>query len=139
MEKHKIQPFPIEYRQIFDEKLAQFFLLQKLQISDMEQIELKIRHSKHSLKRAAQRSIDSKTIMQALTYGTPYYRQGMTFYTVLDKDLPKDINHRVREKLHNLVVVLGDKGEQIVTCYYNNAPVRYIRRKQKELVKYKRV
>ena len=109
MKKQIIQPFPIEYKIGFEEtKSATMaaYLLQTAQISEKETVELKIRHSKHSQKRAAQRSINHKTLMQVITFGEPYYRQGMTFYTVLDKDIPEDLDHRTTEKLRNLIVLL---------------------------------
>lgn len=141
MKKRSIKPFPVKYGIIYSQENPRrltAYLSQKVDISQKESVELIIRHSKHSQKRAAQRSINHKTLMQVLTFGTPYYRQGMSFYTVLEKDIPEDIDHRTKEKLHNLVVVLGSSGEQIVTCYYNSEPVKYLKRKGKELKKYRR-
>lgn len=141
MKKHSIKPLAVTYEIILSQESSwhlTVYLSQKVEISTKESVDLIIKHSKHSQKRAAQRSISYKTLMQVLTFGTPYYRQGMSFYTVLEKDIPRDIDHRIIEKLHNLVVVLGSNGTQIVTCYYNDAPVKYLKRKGKELKKYKR-
>ena len=100
-----------------------------------QNFEYHIDHSRHSRSRAGQRAMDYKTLLLILDYGTPFFRQGMVFYTVLIKDLPKEISPALKQKMKNLVVVVGSKGKQIVTCYHNNNSVKYLRKKRKELYK----
>lgn len=141
MKKHFAKSLPVKYEVIVynkEEDQPIPYLLHRLQISQKQSVDLIIRHSKHSRKRAAQRSLSTKTLTQVLTFGTPYYRQGMTFYTVHEKDMPRHINHKEKEKLHNLVVVLGWNTLQMVTCYYATNSVKHLKRKGKELMKYKR-
>ncbi len=97
-----------------------------------------IHHSRHSMVRACQRAIDQITLNLLFEFGTPFYRQGMVFYTVLEKDCPDSISHKAKSKLKNLIVLLGSNGKQIVTCYRTKNAVKFLRKKSKELIKRRR-
>lgn len=100
-----------------------------------KRFEYNIKHSRHSKSRASQRAIGYETLLLIMDFGTPFFRQGMVFYTVLKKDLPRGLSPTIKQKIKNLVVVIGSRGRQIVTCYHNNNSVKYLRKKRKELQK----
>jgi len=102
--------------------------------SGKENFEHDFQHTYHSRLRASQRGIDYHTLMHILDYGTPFYRQGLVFYTVFEKDIPKRFSRSLRRKILNLVVLL--EGTCIITCYRAKNAVKYLKRKQKELVKW---
>lgn len=104
-----------------------------LPVDDKGEVKFKFKFSRHGLKRAAQRSLNYKTLLSVLLLGTVFFRQGMTFYTVMEKDIPEYYDHKKAEKLKNIVVVLGDNDDQIVTCYYADNAVRHLKRKSKIL------
>lgn len=91
------------------------------------------KHSKHSRERACQRAIAPNMIDLVLIYGTTIYRQGMAFLTVFGKDIPKGLRPSLKQKLKNIVVLLGTDGKKIVTCYRCKNAVKYLRKKQKQL------
>lgn len=102
---------------------------------DNKEYEFITKHSKHSRKRASQRSFDYNTLLNVIILGTPFFKQGMTFYTVMENDIPEGFNHKVAEKMRNLIVVTGRNDHQIITCYYSKNAVKHLRRKGKELKK----
>ena len=93
-----------------------------------------IRHSRHSQRRSAQRAIDKATILAVLDFGTLYFRQGMSFYAINEKDLPDHVDKIIRKKVKNLVVVMSPNETQIVTCYWSKNPHKYLKRKGKILL-----
>ncbi len=103
-----------------------------------QHIQYHIDHSQHSLLRAGQRAIPPEVLLLMLDFGTAFFRQGMVFYAVLNKHIPSGIKPALTKKLKNLVVVMGSHGKQIVTCYYSRNPVKYLRKKKKELSKHYR-
>jgi len=97
-----------------------------------------VNHTDHSKWRACQRAIDTQILNLTLEFGTPFYRQGMVFYTVLKNNIPKNMDHSVRSKLKNIVVLLSSNGYQIVTCFRAKNAVKFLRRKPKELKRRRR-
>lgn len=133
MKQSSIKPFPIDYKILVDSgKYPMTYLQQNLHLPESKAVKLTIRHSKHSRRRAAQRSIDYKLLWDVLTYGTPYPRQGLTFYTVLDKDIPDDILHWERSKMKNLIVVMNSINREVITCYYSKNASKHLKLKGKE-------
>lgn len=91
-------------------------------------------HSVHSQKRAAQRNIKEEAIVTVIDYGRMFQKQGMRFFVAIDRDLPDWIDPDLRKHVHDLVVVLSGKENEIVTCYRNPRAFRYIRKKGKRLL-----
>lgn len=136
MKKKKLNFKAIDKKLLIQEDRAgalHIFLKAKYNLQSKKDFDLLVKHSRHSLKRASQRSFDYDTLLSVLILGTPFYRQGMTFFTVMEDDLLEELDHRLVEKVRNLVVVIGDTNRQIVTCYYAKNAVRHLRRKGKEL------
>jgi|GEM_PF-1838900 len=135
MKNQKLNFDAIDRKLVFKEDSnggLHIFLSAQYNLPTRKDFKLLVKHSRHSLKRASQRSFDYDTLLSVLILGTPFYRQGMTFYTVMERDLPEDLDHTLVEKIKNLVVVLGDTNKQIVTCYYAGNAVRHLKRKGKE-------
>ena len=87
------------------------------------------KHTIHSFARASQRGIDNDLIQMALCYGQEFFRQGMIFIAVQSHHLPDSIDERMRRRLKNLVVVLGNNARDIVTCFWATNSLKYIKRK----------
>ena len=65
--------------------------------------------------------------------GTPFYKQALVFYTVANNYLPKGLHYSVVEKMQNLIVILTRDLNVMVTCYYTNNAMKYLKKKQKYL------
>ena len=93
-----------------------------------------IAHTSHSRTRASQRGINDKLIPYVLEFGEFFRKQGLRFYAVAMKHLPKHMDHHLREKLNNLVVVMSGDSNDIITCYKANNAVKHVQRKASYLV-----
>ncbi len=119
-----------------DENDQQHIYLQSvLNLQGVKEVKLSAKHSKHSRKRASQRSFNYNVLLYVLFLGTPFYRQGLTFYTVMENDFPDNLDHKIAEKIKNLIVVMGNDDHQIITCYYADNAVKHLKRKGKEYKK----
>lgn len=98
-----------------------------------EQTALKMDFSSHSKKRSQQRGFASDLIFTAMDYSVAVFKQGLIFYAVIEKLLPKSMNHELREKLNNLVVVVSQDSNEIITCYKRHRAIHYINKKPKRL------
>lgn len=92
-----------------------------------------LEHTDHSIARSAQRGISDREIILAMDYGTRFFKQGMVFYAVRKKDLPKDMKHGLREKLNNTVVVMSGDSNQIITCYRSANAMKHLKNKSKKI------
>ena len=89
--------------------------------------------SNHSRIRSQQRGITSDLINLAMDYSLAFFKQGLIFFAVLEKMMPEDMDHNLREKLNNLVVVVSPESNEIVTCYKSHNGVHRLKRKTKRL------
>ena|SRR5450759_4974502 len=89
--------------------------------------------SKHSIQRSQQRGINQGLICLAMDYSEPIFKQGLIFYAVIEKLMPENMDHNLREKLNNLVVVVSPLSNEVVTCYWANKGIHHIKRKSKRL------
>lgn len=87
----------------------------------------------HSKVRSQQRGISKDLLFLALDYSMAIFKQGLIFFAVIDKLIPDNIDHHVREKLNKLVVVVSLESNEIVTCYRTNNGIHHINRKSKRL------
>lgn len=92
-----------------------------------------IQHSLHSQRRASQRAIDSKTLLTVLEYGTPFYLQGLVFYTIQKNNLLNIPLLSMQQKVKDLVVVMSGNGKKIITCYKSKNAMKLIKKKRKRL------
>lgn len=91
-----------------------------------------LEHTHHSQMRSNQRGIDNLAITLVIEYGKIFYKQGLEFYVVGDKSLPRGIDTNLKKRLQNTVVVLTTDAH-ILTCYRGNNVMKHIHRKQKYL------
>ncbi|HRW86771.1 MAG TPA: DUF350 domain-containing protein [Bacteroidales bacterium] len=89
--------------------------------------------SDHSRRRAQQRGITENLICLAMEYSLPIFKQGLVFYAVIEKLLPDNLDHRIREKLNNMVIVAAQDSDEVITCYKRNHAIHYINKKPKRL------
>jgi len=96
--------------------------------------ELNFKHTNHSIIRSSQRGIDFAKISIALTYGQSYFKQGLNYFVLGEKDIPDFLS---KEKSHykNIVVVVAGDSNQVITCYKSKNPIKFIKHKSKELYK----
>ena len=100
-----------------------------------KELKYSIKHSKHSLKRASQRSIRNESILNVLDFGISFHRQGLVFYTIKETALSLKLDHKMKEKIKNLIVVMNGNETQIITCYRAKNAIKHLRQKRKELLK----
>jgi len=92
-----------------------------------------LRSTRHMQKRLQQRGIGEEHICLAMDYGEAFFRQGLIFYVVGEKLLLMLPDHRLREKIKNLVVVVSPETNDVLTCYRSKKGMRHVRKKQKRL------
>lgn len=100
-----------------------------------EELKYSIKHTRHSLHRSAQRSINNESILAVLDFGKSFHRQGLVFYAIKKNNLPTELKHINTKKTKNLVVVMDGDETQIITCYRSKNALKSLRRKCKELSK----
>jgi hypothetical protein len=89
--------------------------------------------SRHSSARSQQRGIGKDLLLLAMDYSEAIFKQGLIFFAVIERMLPENMDHHLREKLNNLVVVVSPESNEIVTCYRSVNGVHHIKRKSKRL------
>ena len=93
---------------------------------------LEFRHTKHSSKRAAQRGINLKKVSHALEYGESFFKQGLIYYILGEKNLPDHLT-KDKKELQNLVVIVAGDSNQVITCYRSKKPFKHVKLKSKRL------
>ncbi len=121
--------------QIYSHKDPSNALYQNLQlrvrISQRQQFRLKVKHTRHSRRRASQRSIPDNILLMVLMLGTALHVQNSIYLTVTEKDLPRDLDHSLAEKMRNLVVILSSDSQTLITCYYAKNGAKHLKRRNK--------
>ena len=90
-----------------------------------------VNSSKHFQERLQKRSINMESISHAILYGDYYFKQGLVFYILGKNHLPKNISPQQQKKCRNLIVVMDESSNMLITTYRNNNPLNYIRKKSK--------
>jgi hypothetical protein len=89
--------------------------------------------SNHSRLRSQQRGISLNLVNLAMDYSMVFFKQGLIFFAVIEKLFPERMDHHLREKLNNLVVVVSPESNEIITCYRSNNGIHHLKRKSKRL------
>lgn len=89
--------------------------------------------SNHSRQRFQQRGITKVLVCLAMDYSEAIFKQGLIFYAVIEKLLPETMDHHLREKLNNLVVIVSTESNEVLTCYRATKGMHQIKRKSKRL------
>jgi len=95
---------------------------------------LKFKHSQHSLIRSSQRGISKSKIEIALMFGQIYFKQGLNYYVLGEKDIP-DSHLKEKSHLKNIVVVVSGESNTVITCYKSKNPFKLMKHKSNELFK----
>jgi hypothetical protein len=90
--------------------------------------------SNHSKQRSQQRGITQALVCLAMDYSHAIFKQGLIFYAVIEKLMPENMDHHLREKLKNLVVVFSPQSNEVVTFYKASKGIHRIKRKSKRLL-----
>ena len=90
--------------------------------------------TQHAETRMAQRNFNETALSYALEYGIPELKQGLQFYYITQKCLPKGIHPKMKSKLNNMVVVT--RHGDILTLYKAKNASKYLRKKSAILIKY---
>jgi hypothetical protein len=85
----------------------------------------------HAKLRIKQRKINDLHLQHLIEYADCYFKQGKIFYVLGSKNLPSFIER----KYHNTIMIVDGKSGQIKTCYRNDNPHKYIKKKSKRLSK----
>lgn len=104
-----------------------------LQSDPNKAYEWNTRFSNHSVQRSQQRGITQTQACLAMDYSEAIFKQGLIFYAVIEKLMPENMDHHLREKLNNLVVVVSPESNEVVTCYRSINGIHNIKRKNKRL------
>jgi|TARA_B110000879_G_scaffold148679_1_gene192719 hypothetical protein len=95
--------------------------------------EFKLTLSKHSSERINERNISNEALSIALIYGEVFFKQGLIFYVLGNKNLPALLDKKLQRKCQNLVVVVAGDSDEIITTYKSKNPYKHIKKKTKRL------
>jgi len=91
-----------------------------------------LKHTLHSLRRSKQRGISNLIIALVVECGKCFYKQGLQFYVMGEKNLPNWVSDSSQKNAKNTVVVLSE-GDEIITCYRGTNVIKHLNTKQKYL------
>jgi hypothetical protein len=86
--------------------------------------------TKHCMTRASQRAITNDKLKLVLTFGEPYYKQGLIYYVLGESSIPKEYKKDC-SKLINTVAIVDGSSDTIITCYRSKNAHKHIKNKQK--------
>ena len=117
------------------EKNQMSITLKVVDKKSQKEAELLFEHSNHSFQRASQRGLSTNKISMALEYGECFFKQGLIYYVLGERNLPEHLSKCERQQFKNIVVVVAGDTNLVVTCYRSNNPFKNIRLKSKSLYK----
>lgn len=97
-------------------------------------IEFTFEHTEHSYLRARQRGFNHQKIIAVLQYGENVYKQGLIYFILGENNIPNSLSKQ-KEQLKNTIVIVSGNSNQVITCYRNANPFKYIRTKSEKLCK----
>jgi len=83
-----------------------------------------------------QRAISREMLSIALLYGKCFFKQGLSYYYTMAKDLPESLRPSLRGKMDNMVLVVDDNESCVLTAYRSRKGLLHIKKKRKSLYKY---
>jgi|TARA_B110000967_G_C18900073_1_gene574107 hypothetical protein len=98
--------------------------------------EFQLTMSRHSIERVNERDISNEALSIALIYGTAFFKQGLIFYVLGEKNMPYLNDEKLLRKCKNIVVVVAGDSDEIITTYRSKNPFKHIKKKTKRLTKY---
>ena len=100
------------------------------------QIDIEYNLTGHCRTRCQQRGITKLMILTAITYGVQIYRQGFTFYYVTARSLPPIVQNSLKKRISDLVVMVYEKEQKVITSYWSHKGLTSIKKKPKHLTYY---
>ncbi|MCB0748406.1 MAG: DUF4258 domain-containing protein [Ignavibacteriae bacterium] len=89
--------------------------------------------TEHLEKRICQRNFNDEFIQIAVDYGKAYFKQGLIFYVLGDKNVPSYLPIQEQKRFQNIVVVVASDHSHILTVYRSKNPFKHIKKKSKRL------
>jgi len=89
--------------------------------------------STHFLERRTQRSIHWNTVQFALLNGSTFHKQGLTFHVIGERTEYQDLNPYHQSNCKNIVVVLDENENLLLTVYRSRNPFKHVKKKSKKL------
>lgn len=87
--------------------------------------------TKHLEKRISQRNFNDVFIQTVVDYGKAYFKQGLIFYVLGDKNAPSHLPVQEQKRFQNIVVVVDGNQSHILTAYRSKNPFKHIKKKSK--------
>lgn len=91
--------------------------------------------TKHLEKRICQRNFNDEFIQTVVDYGIAYFKQGLIFYVLGDKNVLSHLPIQQQKRFQNIVVVVASNDSHILTAYRSKNPFKHIKKKSKILSK----
>jgi hypothetical protein len=110
-------------------------VLNVFDISSQKECSIIFMHSKHSLQRASQRGLSKDKIAFTIEYGECYFKQGLVYYVLGEKKLSNNKSMNEKNNPKNIVVVVDEDSNMVLTCYKSENAHKKIKRKSKSLYK----
>lgn len=95
---------------------------------------LSVTLSNHAIHRCAQRAITTQMINDTLKYGELIMKQGVRFYVMLEKLIPRELDNKYKDRIKNIVLLVS-KDFSLITAYKEKHAIRVIKRKSKKNLK----
>jgi len=90
-----------------------------------------IQCSEHFIERCVKRSISNTAIQEALLNGEYYYKQGLVFCVIGRKNKSSCLNVKKEKCCKNIVVIINETQNILITTYRNNNPHRGVKKLSK--------
>jgi len=88
----------------------------------------------HAEERISERGFSEQLVFLVMEYGKEFFKQGLVFYGMLDKNIPSSLSAKLKKKLKNLVLVVDPNNAKIITMYRAAKNCnKYLSKKRKDL------
>ena len=104
-------------------------------IDTLETYPIAYRRTGHFIERSSQRNLSENMIQTVIDHGMAYFKQGLIFYVLGDKNVPKEIPVQDRKRYRNIVAVISSNDATIITAYRSKNPFKHIKKKSNKLYK----
>jgi hypothetical protein len=98
----------------------------------MTELEASGQWSRHGRQRAAQSNLSGDDVDLVRRYGVLEHRTGVRFYFIGRREVERYRHAAPRlVKLHDIVMIVSQDGDTVITVYRNRHALKHIRRKSK--------
>ena len=99
----------------------------------MTELEASAQFSRHGRQRAAQSNLSEDDVDLVRRYGVLEHRTGVRFYFIGRREVERYRHVAPRlAKLHDIVMIVSQDGDTVITVYRNRQALKHIRRKSKK-------